>query len=313
MARQIRDLPHALAEGEALARRFVGKQPAVFLDYDGTLTPIRDRPEDAVISDSMRKAVRRLAERVSVVVVSGRGRKVVQELMGFGNLMGDGSHGFDIWSPVGGSIEREEGASFEGLLREVEAKLRAELADIPGALVEPKKSSVAAHFRLVPEEQRPRVKEIVDAILSKHPEELKVTPGKMVFEIQPKLDWDKGKAMLYLLEALDLDRDDVVPVYLGDDITDEDAFRALAGRGIGIFVGSADDPETAGRTTAADYVLNTIGEVEEFLNRLAALDFAEEKPTPPGGGSEPNPKDWTLAYDSFESEQERLREVLTST
>ncbi len=313
MARQIGDLPHALGESEALAQRFVGKQPAVFLDYDGTLTPIRDRPEDAVISDSMREAVRRLAERVPVVVVSGRDRKVLQELMGLDNLIVAGSHGFDIWSPAGGSIQREEGASFEGLLREVEAKLRAELADLPGALVEPKKSSVAAHFRLVPEEQRPRVKEIVDAILSEHPEELKVTPGKMVFEIQPKLDWDKGKAVLYLLKALDLDRDDVVPVYLGDDITDEDAFRALAGCGIGLFVGSADDPETVGRTTAADYVLNTIGEVEEFLNRIAALDSAEGKPTPPGGGSEPNPKDWTLAYDSFEPEQERLREVLTST
>ena len=270
MERQIGDLPHALGEGEALAQRFAGKQPAVFLDYDGTLTPIRDRPEDAVISDSMREAVRRLAERVPVVVASGRDRRVVQELMGLDNLIVAGDHGFDIWSPSGGSIRREEGASFEGLLREVEAKLRAELADIPGALVEPKKSSVAAHFRLVPEDQRPRVKKIVDAILSEHPEELKVTPGKMVFEIQPKLDWDKGKAVLYLLEALGLDRDDVVPVYLGDDITDEDAFRALVGRGIGIFVGSADDPETADRTTAADYVLNTIGEVEEFLNRLTA-------------------------------------------
>src|SRR5439155_6024488 len=321
MERQIGDLAHALDESEALAQRFVGKQPAVFIDYDGTLTPIRGRPQDAVISDSMREAVRRLAERVPVVVVSGRDRKVVQELMGLDNLIVAGDHGFDIWSPTGGSIQREEGTSFEGLLREVEAQLRAELADIPGALVEPKKSSVAAHFRLVTEEQRPRVKEIVDAILSEHPEELKVTPGKMVFEIQPKLDWDKGKAVLYLLEALDLDRDDVVPVYLGDDITDEDAFRALAGRGIGIFVGSADDPETAGRTlfagkgskTAADYVLNTIGEVEEFLNRLAALDSALGKPTTPGGGSKPNPSVWTLAYDSFEPEQERLREVLTST
>jgi len=292
MERQIGDLAHALDESEALAQRFVGKQPAVFLDYDGTLTPIRGRPQDAVISDKMRESVRRLAERVPVVVVSGRDRRVVQELMGLDNLIVAGSHGFDIWSPAGGSIQREEGASFKGLLREVEAKLRAELANIPGALLEPKKRSVAAHFRLVPQEQRPRVKEIVDAILSEHPEELKVTPGKMVFEIQPRLDWDKGKAVLYLLKALDLDRDDVVPVYLGDDITDEDAFRALAGRGIGIFVGSADDPETVGRTTAADYVLNTIGEAEEFLNRLAALDFAVEKPTPPGGGSEPNPKDW---------------------
>src|SRR3989475_13097803 len=216
--------------------------------------------------------------------------------MGLDNLIVAGDHGFDIWSPAGGSIQREEGTSFEGLLREVEAKLRAELANIPGALVEPKKSSVAAHFRLVAEEQRPRVKEIVDAALSEHPE-LKVTPGKMVFEIQPKLDWDKGKAVLYLLKALDLDRDDVVPIYLGDDIVDEDAFRAVAERGIGIFVGSANDPETVGRTTTANYVLNTIGEVEPFLNRLAALDSAEGKPTPPGGGSEPNPKDWTLGYD----------------
>ncbi len=313
MARQIGELPHALGEGSGLARRFAGKQLAVFLDYDGTLTPIRDRPEDAVISDSMREAVRRLAARVPVVVVSGRDRRVVQDLMGLDKLIVAGSHGFDIWSPAGGSIQREEGASFEALLREVEARLRARLADIPGALVEPKKSSVAAHFRLVAEEQRPRVKQIVDAILSEHPKELKVTPGKMVFEIQPRLDWDKGKAVLYLLDALGLDRDDVVPVYLGDDITDEDAFRALAGRGIGIFVGSANDPETADNTTAADYVLNTMGEVEEFLNRLATLNSAQEQRTPPGGGAEPDPNDWTLAYDSFEPEQERLREVLTST
>src|SRR5438477_12267483 len=87
MERQIGDLAHALDESEALAQRFVGKQPAVFLDYDGTLTPIRDRPEDAVISESMREAVHRLAQRVPVVVVSGRDRRVVQQLMGLDNLI----------------------------------------------------------------------------------------------------------------------------------------------------------------------------------------------------------------------------------
>src|SRR5947209_10522887 len=104
MVRQLGDLPYALGESEALAQRFIGKRPAVFLDYDGTLTPIRDRPEEAVISESMREAVRRLAERVPVVVVSGRDRKVVQELMGLDNLIVAGDHGFDIWSPTGGSI-----------------------------------------------------------------------------------------------------------------------------------------------------------------------------------------------------------------
>ena len=128
---------------------------------------------------------------------------------------------------------------------------------------------MALHYRLVHESARPRVQAIVDRLLAEHPDELKMTPGKMVFELQPRLDWDKGKAVLYLLRALRLDRDDVVPVYLGDDITDEDAFAALAGRGIGVFVGRPDDPEVAGRGTAAEFVLDSTEEAERFLNTLA--------------------------------------------
>jgi trehalose 6-phosphate phosphatase len=194
---------------------------------------------------------------------------VVQELMGVDDLIVAGSHGFDIWSPAGGEIQREEGAGFADLLEEVNKRLHREMDSIEGALIEPKKTSVAAHYRLVSKEERPRIKGIVDAVLEEHPDELKVTPGKMVYEIQPNVEWDKGKAVLYLLKALGLDRRDVVPMYLGDDITDEHAFEALAGRGIGIFVGAADDPELAGRTTAADYVLHDVQEVERFLDKLA--------------------------------------------
>src|SRR5215213_2749668 len=267
MVRHVSDLPHALAHDDELVRRLTGKVPAVFLDYDGTLTPIVDRPEDAVISQGMRNAVRRLAQRCPVCVVSGRDRRVVQELMSINDLIVAGSHGFDIWSPEG-TIEHEEGTEFDALLAEVKVRLHEEIDPIEGGLVEPKRSSVAAHYRLVSDEERPRVKEVVDTILARYPDELKVTPGKMVYEIQPKLDWDKGKAGLYLLEVLRLDRDDVVPLYLGDDITDEDAFEALADRGINIFVGRADDPEVAGRTTAADYVLHTTEEVRLFLDTL---------------------------------------------
>ena len=269
MTKHIGDLPHALEDGDELALHLAGRRPAVFLDYDGTLTPIVDRPEEALISESMREAVRGLAKRCPVCVVSGRDRRVVQELMGVDDLIVAGSHGFDIWSPAGGEIQREEGEEFGGLLEGVEARLREELGGIEGALVEPKKSSVAAHYRLVSEDERPRVGRVVEKILAEHPDGLKVTPGKMVYEIQPNIDWDKGKAVLYLLGALDLDRDDVVPMYLGDDITDEHAFEALAGGGIGIFVGRADDPETADRTTAADYSLHTFEEVERFLDALA--------------------------------------------
>ena len=163
----------------------------MFLDYDGTLTPIVDRPEEALISESMRDAVRELAARCPVCVVSGRDRRVVQELMGIDDLIVAGSHGFDIWSPAGGEVQREEGEEFADLLEEVEARLREELGAIDGALVEPKKSSVAAHYRLVSEDQRPEVRRAVEEILAGHPGELKVTPGKMVYEVQPNVDWDK--------------------------------------------------------------------------------------------------------------------------
>jgi trehalose 6-phosphate phosphatase len=266
--RQIAELPNALQSDAELAARLSGRRPAVFLDYDGTLTPIVDRPEDALISDRMREAVRRLAGRFPVGVVSGRDRRVVQQLMGVDDLIVAGSHGFDIWSPTGGAIERQEGAEYKGLLEEVRRRLTEELGSIDGALIEPKSNSVAAHYRLVSEGERHRVKEVVQQLLDEHPDELKVTPGKMVYEIQPNVDWDKGKAVLHVLRSLGLDREDVVPIYLGDDITDEDAFEALDGRGIGVFVGRADDPEVAGRTTYADYALESIEEVEKFLDAL---------------------------------------------
>jgi trehalose 6-phosphate phosphatase len=265
----ISTLPHAIGDGGVLAERMTGRRLAVFLDYDGTLTPIVDRPQDAVISEHMREVVRALAHRCTVCVVSGRDRPVVQQLMGMDELIVAGSHGFDIWSPHGGAIVREEGGAFAELLTRVTATLREQVAPFEGALVEPKKSSVAVHYRLVEERDRPRIGAIVDRVLAANPDALKVTPGKMVYEIQPKLEWDKGKAVLYLLEALELDGDDVLPLYVGDDITDEHAFQALRRRGIGILVANLGDPEVAGRATDAEYRLGDTQEVERFLDALA--------------------------------------------
>ncbi len=265
----VRALPDALRDGEQFAAKLAGRRPAVFLDYDGVLTPIVDRPQDAVMSDGMREAVRTLAQRCNVCVVSGRDRPVVQQLMGLDNLVVAGSHGFDIWSPQDGTIAHDAATGFDDLISEVTDRLRAEVETIPGAVVEPKRASVAIHYRLADPEHRAKVTAVVDELLADYSGRLKVTPGKMVYELQPKIDWHKGKAVLYLLQTLDLDTDDVVPLYLGDDITDEDAFRALAGRGVGIFVGHPDDPEVADRRTAADFVLESTIEVEQFLNTLA--------------------------------------------
>ena len=253
-----------------------GRRPAVFLDYDGVLTPIVDDPSDAVLGDAMRDTVRALAGRCPVCVVSGRDRAVIYELMGFDDLIVAGSHGFDIHDPATGTITHDASSGFEDLVATVTRVVQERAGAIEGTLVEPKHASVALHYRAVDPAEHPRVRQIVDDVLAEHPDALRVTPGKFVHEIQPEIDWNKGRAVEHLLSVLDLTGPDVLPIYLGDDVTDEDAFRALARRpvggdgavgGVGILV---IDPADAGsRDTDATAVLGTVDEVGRFLEGLA--------------------------------------------
>ncbi|WP_433787622.1 trehalose-phosphatase [Actinomycetospora sp. CA-101289] len=273
-------LPHALDAPE-VSERLRGRRPAVFLDYDGVLSPIVPRPEDAIMTPEMREIVRALAARCPVCVVSGRDRTVVAELMGLDDLVIAGSHGFDIHDPARGVIEHEASRGWEDLVAEVTERVRTGAAEIEGTQVEPKHASVALHDRHVADADRPRVAELVEAVLGEHTGQLRVTPGKFVHEIQPKIDWNKGKAVEHLVGVLDLDRPGpdgrpTVPIYLGDDITDEDAFRALATRGrdgdhrepgLGILV--IDPADAPDRETSATAVLATVDEVGRFLDALA--------------------------------------------
>lgn len=189
--------------------------------------------------------------------------------MGIDTLVVAGRHGFDIWVPWEGTITHDGASGFEDLISETTDRVRAEVESISDAMVEPKQASVAVHCRPADPEHRAEVTALVNELLEESRGRLKVTPGQMVYELQPQIGWHKGRAVLHLLKTLDLDTDDVVPLYLGDGITDEDAFRALAGRRVGIIVANPDDPEVANRTTTADFVLRSTVEVEQFLNMLA--------------------------------------------
>ncbi len=254
---------------EALAGRGDGRTPAVFLDYDGVLSPIVDNPSDAVMTDEMRRIVSDLAQRASVCVVSGRDRAVVMELMGLDDLVVAGSHGFDIHHPTTGRITHDASTGFEELVEEVTREVTERAEGIGGTLVEPKHASVALHYRGVDPSEHDRVQQIVDDVLAAHPDQLRVTPGKFVHEIQPKIDWNKGRAVEHLLDVLELRGETYLPIYLGDDVTDEDAFNApsIADGGLGVLV--IDPADAEGRETAAAAVLPDVDAVGAFLDGLA--------------------------------------------
>ena len=266
MSRTFSDLPSALAHHEELAARIDGQRLAVFLDFDGTLSPVADRPDQAVISESMRDIVAALSERCPVAIVSGRGRADVHQRVGLDTLFYAGSHGFDIAGPTDQPVRHQVGTEFSAELEAVEGRLRTALDRVKGVLFEPKTTSLSVHYRLVRPADRATVDGAVKRVLDDHPG-LRILLGKMIFEIQPRLDWNKGSAVLWLLRTLGLDRRDVVPVYVGDDITDEDAFAAIKSIGIGVYVDGRDETDP-GRATAADYHVEGTAEVGLLLRFL---------------------------------------------
>ncbi len=263
-ASAIRDLPSAVGREAEFRQALSGRRPAVFLDYDGTLTPIVNDPAAATLPQATRSAIVRLKDLCPVAVVSGRDLADVQALVGIDGIAFAGSHGFDVVAPDG-RVERR-GEPFVPSLDRAEAALRRDLAAIPGAAVERKRYAVAVHFRRVPPGREDEVEAVVAAV-AEQAADLRRTGGKKVWELRPDVPWDKGRAVLWLLEALGLDGDDVVPLYVGDDVTDEDAFRALAGRGIGVVVQGEDDA----RLSHARWSLPDPASARAFLDQLADL------------------------------------------
>ena len=250
-------IPSALEHVQEIAGH--GDQLAVFLDYDGTLTPIVSDPQKALLPGSIRQTLEGLARQASVGILSGRDLDDVRQRVNVAGIFYAGSHGFDIAGPRG--LRRQEAIEFLPALDVAEKELREKLAGVAGTLVERKRFSIAAHYRNVNDTDLPMVERIVSEVTARH-RELRRMEGKKVYELLPDIDWDKGKAVLWLLEALGLEHADVRPIYIGDDRTDEDAFRALEQRGVGILV--SEQP----RPSAASYSLKDPTEVERFLREL---------------------------------------------
>lgn len=285
----ILDLPQALDSFPEIQRGFEDKRVAIFLDYDGTLTPIVSRPEEALLSQKMRQSLVKLAEKSTVAIVSGRGLADVRALVDIDDLYYAGSHGFEIEGPFGLSRDNQEAEGFLPVLDDAEQRLQDRLAQIQGAQVERKRFSIAVHFRNVAADKAWEVEQIVDAVLA-DAGELRKGHGKKVYELKPDLDWDKGKALHWLMENLELIQPGIIPVFIGDDLTDEDAFKVLDKVGLSVVVGAES------RKTAAKYRLQSVDEVREFLDKLN--HYLEDW------------SGWSLVYDQYLPAEEGVREAL---
>lgn len=253
---------NALEHFDEICKKFERKQIIIFLDYDGTLTPIVSKPDLALIPHETYLTLERLSQKFIVSIISGRDLSIIKKLVGIKNIFYAGSHGFDIETPSGEKYHTDEANIFLESLDEAEKELNEKLSYIPGALIERKIYGVAAHYRLVADENEEKFKKIVEEVHQNHLN-LRKTYGKKVLELLPKIDWNKGKALVWFRDCLNLnDNNTIMPIYIGDDKTDEDAFKVISNNGLGICVQENPHP------TLASYVLKDTNQVREFLDKL---------------------------------------------
>jgi trehalose-phosphatase len=250
-----------LSDIESLLREH--RRVLVFLDFDGTLTPIVDFPDQAVMLPETRVTLKRLSELgpFSITIISGRALNDIRERVGIANLTYAGNHGLEIWGEGVRFVEPEAVRRIK-ILGEFSRRVRERLRHIPGVEVENKVLTASVHFRRAERASLDEIRKIVHAELAFSERIFRVTRGLQVIEVRPRVDWNKGTAVQWIQQVRG--SANTLCLYVGDDATDEDAFAALP-EGVTVRVGHA-------KGTAARYYLDDQGSVTRFLSWLGQAD-----------------------------------------
>jgi alpha,alpha-trehalase len=293
--RRISELPNALDSYGQLVGVFGTRDPMMFLDYDGTLSEIVADPDAATLVGGAAEALEHLAARCPVAIMSGRDLADIRDRVGLSGIWYAGSHGFELAGPDGSHHQNDAAAATVTVLETAAADLRDELKSVPGARVEHKRFAIAVHYRTVAPE---RVAEVVAAAHRHgHRHGLRITNGRKVVELRPTIDWDKGTALAWIRDRIH-QSGPVVPIYIGDDLTDEDAFDAIRFDGVGVIVRHDDDGD---RRSSAQFTLESPQQVCELLRLgLRWLTYAQHT----------SAEAWDLTFEGYDPHNEKLREAL---
>ncbi len=254
---------------DATEVRLGGRPLVIMLDVDGTLAPIAPRPDAAAVPPETRKTIAALAARggVHMALVSGRAAADARRMVGVAAAWVIGNHGYQLTGPQGEEVLSEpELEGYQRLVAQAASRIEPLVRTVPGVIFENKVWTLSIHYRLAPREVIPRLRATISEIAAQLG--LRITEGKEVLEVRPPARVDKGTAVLLLAARLGGFGDTASLVYVGDDTTDEDAFRALrhrAPRAVTVRV-----QHQSGALTAAEFTVQDTDEVRTFLDWLLA-------------------------------------------
>jgi trehalose 6-phosphate phosphatase len=240
----------------------------LFLDYDGTLVPFKEKPTQVTTPEKIKKVLRQLQKNptVTVSIVTGRTLKDIKHLLHLRGVNYIALHGLQMESADGYQFRWEPAEHARSALKAIKENMHRELKGEKGAFLEDKERTMVLHYRLLPKNRVHVVREkFINAVHDYDNEKtLEIISGAKVIEARPK-GWNKGKAVEMFLANSKPVKHKLI-IYIGDDITDEDAFRFLGKRGITIHVRNQSR-----RKTAAQYWVKNPGDVYCFLQSLPLL------------------------------------------
>lgn len=261
-------IKHFLAAWPRVVKSLRESHILLFLDFDGTLAPIAQTPSEAVLPTGTRRVLKKLRAKdwCTLVVMSGRTLQSLTRKVRVEGIIYGGNHGVQLTGPnidFQAPIVSEAYRAFEM----IKSNVRSLTASMKGVVIEDKTHSLSVHFREVEETDVPKLTRTVGRVVQPFVDDgyVRITTGKKVFDITPS-SWNKGKAVQWLLRhpALTAISQSVVPVYVGDDVTDEDAFAAIGQNGFTVVVGNS-------RHSAAQYFLRDTAEVFKLLEKMLFL------------------------------------------
>jgi len=237
----------------------------LFLDYDGTVVPICKEPSLALLSTERKRVFRTLSgiPWLFAGIISGRPLKEVRNLVADEKLFYAGNHGFEILFK-GKVWVHPELMSFAYALVKISSELKSATQGIEGVLIEEKQATVSVHYRNVTGHSPGSILKIISRIVDHYSDRFEVTRGKKVYEIRPCIEWDKGKAVVKISQFFDF-KAEPLKIYIGDDVTDEDAFGVLGKNDISIRVGYT-------KGSKARYFCRGSTDVLRFLKYITQLN-----------------------------------------
>ncbi|MFH1552544.1 MAG: trehalose-phosphatase, partial [Candidatus Omnitrophota bacterium] len=262
---------HLFSEWKVIRKKIEGGPVYLMLDFDGTLANIRRDPDKAHLSDGAVRTLKAAARTpgIDLSIISGRSLKDIRKRVGIERITYAGNHGLEIQGP-GIKFSATGAAEIKRTMSRIARELRKESRKIKGTIIEHKGLTVSVHFRMVKSSREGDVEEVLKRVTTPYvsKKEIMVTSGKKIWEVRPPVKWDKGRTALFLIEKKRKTTKKILPVYLGDDRTDEDAFKAIGKGGICVFVGRP------GRS-AAPYYLRGAAEVRGFIRRITEMKKGE--------------------------------------